>query len=183
MAIATTIMTADELLRMPHSGQRYELVRGELISMSPASRKHGRIAAHIVAKLHNFVENHDLGEVHSSETGFTIDTNPDTVRAPDASFVTKARIDALGETEGFFPGAPDLAVEVISPNDLYSQVADKALAWLRAGTKMVIVIDPNKKTATIYRDLDDIVMLTDNQTIEGNSLLPGWSLSLNDLFK
>lgn len=183
MAIDTPTTTADELLQMPHIGQRYELVRGELIQMSPASRKHGRIAAHIVAKLHAFVEKLGLGEVHSSETGFVIDTNPDTVLAPDASFVTKERVDALGDTDGFFPGPPDLAFEVISPNDRYTQVANKALDWLRAGTQVVIVIDPNKKTATIYRDLDDIVILTEDQTIEGNPLLPGWSLSLQDLFK
>ena len=150
--------------------------------MSPAGSNHGKIAARIGWRLAQFVEENDLGVVYAAETGFIIDTNPDTVRAPDASFVTKERIDSLSETIGFFPGAPDLAVEVISPNDTYTQVADKALDWLRAGTQMVIVIDPNQQTA-IYKDLDDIVIRTKNQTIDGGTLLPGWSLSLKDLFK
>ena len=183
MAIDTTTMTADELLKMPHNNMRYELIKGELFEMSPAGSTHGKIAARIGAHLLLFVEENNLGVVYAAETGFVIDTHPDTVRAPDASFVTQMRIDTLGNTEGFFPGAPDLAVEVISPNDTYTQVADKALEWLRAGTQMVIVIDPNKKTATIYKDLDDIVILTELQTIDGGSLLPGWSLSLQDLFK
>jgi len=183
MAIDTTIMTADELLKMPHNNMRYELIKGELFEMSPAGNIHGKIAARIGAHLLLFVEENNLGVVYAAETGFVIDTHPDTVRAPDASFVTQMRIDALGDTEGFFPGAPDLAIEVISPNDTYTQVADKALEWLRAGTQMVIVIDPNKKTVVIYQDLDDIVILTEDQTIDGGSLLPGWSLSLQDLFK
>jgi Uma2 family endonuclease len=183
MAIDTQIMTADELLKMPHDNFRFELVRGELIQMSPAGSNHGKIAARIGSRILQFVEEHNLGDVYAAETGFIIDTDPDTVRAPDASFVTRERIDALGDTEGFFPGAPDLAIEVISPNDTYTQVADKALEWLRSGTQMVIVIDPNKKTVTLYRDLDDITILTETQTIEGGNLLPGWSLSLQDLFK
>lgn len=178
-----TITTAEELLQMPHNGQRYELVRGELTPMSPAGSRHGKIAARILSHLLLFVEKNNLGDVFAAETGFIIDTNPDTVRAPDASFVTQDRINALGEIEGFFPGAPDLAVEVISPNDPYTQVADKALDWLRAGTQMVIVIDPSKKTATIYRGFDDIVVLTESQTIQNQDLLPNWSLPLKELFK
>lgn len=183
MATDTTIMTAAELLKMPHNGFRYELVRGELIQMSPAGSKHGEIAARIGWKLAQFVDENDLGITYAAETGFIIDTNPDTVRAPNASFVKKERTDQLGEILGFFPGPPDLAIEVISPNDTYTQVADKALDWLRAGTEMVIVIDPTQETVTLYRDLDDITILTKSQTIDGGNILPGWSLPLQGLFK
>ena len=183
MALETvTTMTADELLAMPDDGYRYELIKGELRQMSPAGRKHGRIAASISRRLGQFVEENSLGETYAAETGFIIDTDPDTVRAPDASFISRERAEAVDEDDGFFPGPPDLAVEVISPSDSYTEVEEKALDWLRAGTLMVIVIDPKKQTATIYRDLDDICILTLNQTIEGGDVVPGWSLALSDLF-
>lgn len=183
MAIEHNTMTADELLKMPHNGLRYELVKGELFQMSPAGSRHGLIAARICASLLHFIEQNNLGNVYAAKTGFMLATNPDTVRAPDASFVTRERAEEMGETTGFFPGPPDLAVEVISPIDTYTEVADKALDWLRSGTQLVIVLDPAKKNATIYRDLDDIVMLTSDQTLEIPDLLPNWSLALKDLFK
>ena len=86
------------------------------------------------------------------------------------------------DTERFFPGPPDLAIGVISPNDSYTEVEEKAIDWLRSGTKMVIVIDPQKQTATVYRDLDDITILTSNQEIDGDDVVPGWRLPLSDLF-
>jgi len=183
MALETVAtMTADELLAMPDDGYRYELIKGEVRQMSPAGSQHGKIAARIGRRLGRFVEENNLGETYAAETGFIIDTNPDTVRAPDASFVFQKRVETVGETERFFPGPPDLAVEVISPNDAYTEVEEKALDWLRAGTLMVIVIDPKKRTATIYRDLDDICILTQDQTIDGGDVVPGWSLALTDLF-
>ena len=114
MALETvTTMTADELLAMPSDGYRYELIRGELRQMSPAGSQHGKIAARIGRRLGQFVEENSLGETYAAETGFIIDTAPDTVRAPDASFVSQKRVEAVGETEKIFPGPPDLAIEVI----------------------------------------------------------------------
>ena len=130
-------MTADELLTLPHNGYRFELIKGELYQMPPAGSQHGRIALKIGWRLAQYVEENGLGETYAAETGFIIDTAPDTVRAPDASFVSKERADALG-AEGFFPGAPDLAIEVVSPNDRPVEVEDKALDWLHAGTRMVL---------------------------------------------
>ena len=174
-------MTADELLAMPHNGYRFELIEGALHQMAPARSQHGRIAAKIGIRLGVFVESNDLGETYAAETGFVIATAPDTVRAPDASFVSKARADIMCG-EGFFPGAPDLAIEVVSPNDRPIEVADKALDWLRAGTRMVIVIDPSNRTATIYRGLNDIQTLTEGDTIDGGDVVPGWTLPLADVF-
>ena len=181
-SIVETLMTAENLIQMPDDGHRYELIRGELIQMSPAGRTHGRIAARIIARLDAFVESHNLGEVHASETGFILSTDPDTVRAPDASFVSRARTEAIGDTEGYFPGPPDLAIEIISPGDTYSEVESKALDWLAAGTHMVIVLDPKKKTATVYRSQNDIAILTEDQTFDGGTVVPGWTVSLRELF-
>ena len=175
-------MTADELLAMPHNGYRCELVQGELRQMAPAGRQHGRIAAKIGSCLEAFVANNGLGETYAAETGFIIDTAPDTVRAPDVSFVSRERAEATAEERGFFPGAPDLAVEVISPNDRYNEVEEKVSDWLRAGTQMVVVIDPYQRTATVYHSFDEICVLTERDVLDGGDVVPGWKMSLADVF-
>lgn len=164
MALQTAAqMTADELLAMPHHGYRCELVQGKLRQMAPAGRRHGRIAAKIGSCLEAFVAKNGLGE-----TGFIIDT------APDVSFVSRKRAEATAEDQGFFPGAPDLAVEVISPNDRYSEVEEKVSDWLRAGTRMVVVINPPQRTAAVYRAPDDICILTAGDMLDGGDVVLGW---------
>ena len=175
-------MTAAELLAMPHNGYRYELVQGELRQMEFAGRQHGRIAAKIGSCLEAFVANNGLGETYAAGTGFIIDAVPDTVRAPDVSFVSRERAEATAEERGFFPGAPDLAVEVISPNDRYSEIEEKVSDWLRTGTQMVVVIDPHQRTATVYRGPDDICILTEGDMLDGGDVVPGWKMPLEDVF-
>ena len=175
-------MTAAELLVMPHNDYRYELVQGELRQMELSDRQHGRIAAQIGSCLGAFVANNGLGETYAAGTGFIIDTAPDTVRAPDVSFVARERAEATAEERGFFPGAPDLAVEVISPNDRYSEVEEKVSDWLRAGTQMVVVIDPLQRTAAVYRAPDDICILTEGDMLDGGDVVPGWKMALADVF-
>ena len=179
-------MTADELLAMPHNGYRYELVQGELRQMELAGRQHGRIAAQIGGCLGAFVATNGLSsffcETYAAGTGFIIDTAPDTVRAPDVSFVSRERAEATAEERGFFPGAPDLAVEVISPNDRDSEIEEKVSDWLREGTQMVVVIDPHQRTATVYRAPDDICMLTEGDVLDGGAVVPGWKMPLADVF-
>lgn len=181
-SIVETLMTAEDLIQMPDDGYRYELIRGELRRMAPAGSQHGQIASRIGWRLAQYVEENDLGITYAAETGFILSTDPDTVRAPDASFVSRVRTEAIGDTEGFFPGPPDLAIEIISPGDTYSEVESKALDWLAAGTHMVIVLDPKKKTATVYRGLNDIAILTEDQTLDGGAVVPGWTVSLRELF-
>ena len=183
MAPQTVVsMTADELLAMPHNSCCYELIKGELRPMSPAGRQHGRIAANVIGSLIVFVKEYNLGEVHSSETGFLIDTAPDTVRAPDVSFVSRERAEATKEELGFFPGAPDLAIEVLAPNDLYREMKEKVSDWLRAGTQMVVVIDPEQRTATVYRASEGICMLTEGDILDGGDVVLGWKMPLADVF-
>lgn len=123
--------TADELLHMPDDGFRYELVRGELRRMTPADSQHGRIAVRITWRLARHVEENRLGNMYATETGFRIGTDPDTVRAPDVAFVSRERVEAVGEVEGFWPEAPQLAVEVISPGDSYADVEEKVFVRAR----------------------------------------------------
>jgi Uma2 family endonuclease len=175
-------VTADELLRMPDDGFRYELVKGELRKMPPAGHHHGEIVALIAYLLMHHVKTHSLGKVYAAETGFKLAENPDTVRAPDVAFIGRERLGRAGSATGYWPGAPDLAVEVVSPNDAHTEVMEKALQWLEAGARMVLVVEPAARTVTVYRSLDKIRILTEGDTLEASDVVPGWKLRVAELF-
>ena len=181
MSITTSIVTADELLRMPDDGYRYELVKGELRKMTPAGGPHGKVANRTGWLLTQHVEPNQLGVVFAAETGFRLAVDPDTVRAPDVAFVSRERIQRIGIPEGYWPGAPDLAIEVVSPGDTYIEVEDKVMEWLSAGTRMVVVINSVKRSVSIYRGLK-ATLLTENDVLSGQDVVPGWSVPVKDLF-
>ncbi len=182
MAVVRQQVTADELLYMPDDGFRYELVRGELRQMTPAGNLHGRAAMSFAWRLAQYVEENRLGTVYAAETGFRLATDPDTVRAPDVAFVSRARVEAVGEIEGFWPGAPDLAVEVVSPGDTYAEVEEKVFAWLDAGTRMVIVVNPRRRSATVYRSQADMIAFTEADVLDGGDVVPGFELAVREIF-
>lgn len=173
-------MTAAELLQTPGLG-RCELVHGELILMTPAGFEHGRISAEIGGVLRDFVRPRALGVVTGAETGFHIGHDPDTVRAPDAAFIRAGRIPPT-PVRGFFPEAPDLAVEVLSPGDRASEVLAKARYWLQAGCHEVWVVDPETTTISVYRGPDQIVVLDLSDTLSGGDVLPGFSVPVSEIF-
>ena len=175
-------LAAEDLLEMSDDGIRYELIAGELRETSPSGRRHGKIAMRLSWRLAQYVETHNLGEVNAAETGFLIASNPDTVRAPDVAFVSRKKAEALGDIEGYCPVSPDLAVEVISPNDTGPEIEAKALAWLHAGTRMVFVVDPHAHTVTVYRRRDDIVVLEGDAALHGGDVVPGWTVGLREIF-
>jgi Uma2 family endonuclease len=176
-------MTADELIRLPRGRWRYELVRGELRQMTPAGHVHGRVAADVLIRLGAFVREHRLGATYAAETGFYLRRNPDTVRAADASFVAAARLASMAlSPDGYFPGAPDLAIEVISPSDTYTEVDEKVGEWLEAGCLAVVILDPRRKTGTVHRPGSDVVRLAETELLALPDLLPGWSLPLGEIW-
>ncbi len=178
------LMTAEELLRLPRGTWRYELLQGELRQMTPAGHTHGKVAARVAARLGPFVEAHGLGEVYAAETGFILRRAPDTVRAPDAAFVRAARLAAMNlSPEGYFPGAPDFAVEVISPSDTDREVTAKNADWLDSGCLAVLVIDPAVRTARLLRPGCAPQVFGPAGVVTVDDLLPGWSLPLEDLFR
>lgn len=176
-------MTAEELLRMPDDGFRYELIRGELKKMVPAGSNHGRIAVNVAVHLAQHVKANQLGIVYAAETGFVLALDPDTVRAPDVAFVRQERIEEVGEVEGYWPGAPDLAVEVISPGDLYTEVEEKVFTWLEAGTCLVVVVDPRRRTVAVYRGKESIRILTAGEMLRGGEVVSGWEVAVEELFQ
>ena len=182
MTTRTEPVTAEELLRKPDDGFRYELVEGELRKMPPAGSEHGYVALRVASRLERHVTANALGQAYAAETGFLVARDPDTVRAPDAAFVSRERVEKAGRVTGYWPGAPDLAAEVASPSDTHAQVMEKALAWLKAGSRMVLVVDPSQRTVTVYRSLDDVRILTEDDSMDGADVVPGWRLPVAELF-
>jgi Uma2 family endonuclease len=172
------VTTAEELIALASGEARYELVDGELITRSLSGAEHGDVAAEISARLGGYVREHRLGKTYAAETGFLISRDPDTVRAPDASFV---KADRVVHVRTYFPGAPDLAVEVLSPNDRASEVEAKVSQWLRSGTQMVMVVDPETRTATVHTPTATS-RLSIGDTLDGGDVVPGWTLPLADVF-
>ncbi|MEP7199783.1 MAG: Uma2 family endonuclease [Chloroflexota bacterium] len=177
------LVTAAELERMPQPDAHVELVKGEIITMPPTGHEHGKIHLRLGALLHNFVRLRKLGETYGAETGFTLTRNPDTVRAPDVAFVTAERVARQQRREGYFDGAPDLAVEVVSPNDTAEEVEDKVIDYLQAGTRLVWVVRPRAHTITVYRSLDHVRVLTMKDTLDGDDVLPGFAVAVKEIFE
>jgi Uma2 family endonuclease len=177
-----TAVTAEELLRLPDDDRRLELVEGELREMPPAGAEHGSVAFHIAALLQRHIEAHQAGRGFAAETGFLLARNPDTVRAPDAAFVTRERAERVGRVLGYWPGPPDLAVEVVSPGDAYSELHDKALAWLAAGTHVVLVVDPATRRVTVYRSPVDVKVRAGDEAVDCSDVLAGFALPASELF-
>ena len=181
MTNTTDQLTAENLACMQDNGQRLELVDGVLHMMSPAGGRHGRIAGKLFLRFGNHVEQHKLGETFAAETGFLIHKNPDTVRAPDVSFVSYARLGKFVDYPGYLPLAPDMAAEVVSPNDDSSKVQSKAIAWLRAGVRVVLVVDPQTRSIHEYRPPNQIRVYNEGD-IDLGDVLPEFKLNVSELF-
>jgi len=181
-ATSTALMTAEELMQLPDDGFRYELINGELEKMPPPGLPHGRIAFRLSVLLGNFILDHELGEGFAPETGFKLTSNPDTVLAPDFAFVTNERFVEVGKTDGYGAGAPDLAVEVLSPSDRPGKVKQKIARWFNFGTRQLWIVDPKRSTVAVYRSESDITMFSGSDYLEAQDLFPGLRISLDKIF-
>ena len=174
-------MTAQQLLHLSLPDRRTELVRGRLIVREPAGGRHGAVAARLAYRLMAHVESARSGRIYAAETGFKITTDPDTVRAPDVAFVSRARLPDP-EPVGFLEGAPDLAVEVLSPGDRPDEVLEKVADWLSAGALLVWVIDPDRRTGRVYHVDGSESLLGADGALRGEAVLPGFACALADLW-
>jgi Uma2 family endonuclease len=179
---APSVTTADELLHMPDDGMRHELVRGELRTMTPPGAEHGRVASTVGGLLFIHTRQAGSGITMAAEIGFVLASNPDTVRAPDVAFISRERAEAIGRTAKYWPEAPALAVEVVSPGDSFREVEEKALEWLAAGTVAVLVLDPPRRTATVYRGKGDAHVHSAEDTLDLSDAVPGFSVAVAELF-
>ena len=180
----TTYVTADELLALPTGmGKRYELVAGELRVMSPSGWRHGMVTDNVEFLLSAHIRKHGLGRGFGAETGFLLKRNPDTVRAPDFAFIAKENLPAGEPSESFWPGVPDLAVEVLSPGDTSGEVAEKVEEWLTSGCASVWIVDPKLKSVTVYQSLTNVRVVTAGEALVGDPVVPGFSCAVDELFR
>jgi len=180
METAVKSWTDAELMALPKDGYKRELLQGEII-MSPAGSEHGHISFLIAAAIDRHATPLGLGVVFDSSTGFRL--TPDDLLSPDAAFVSKARLTGMKRLpRGFFPGAPDLVVEVLSPSDTPGRSHEKLTLYFAQGVRLAWVINPAERNALVYRtpEADRLLRVTD--TLEGEDVLPGFRLPLAELF-
>ena len=179
MAESTRAYTADDLLHLPKDGRKYELVKGDL-RVSPAGLRYEKIGMKLGQRLLNFVEQHQLGEVYGSSAGFKLSSGD--VRSPDVSFVAMDRLPEGQTPEGFADFLPDLAVEIVSPTDRVTEIAEKIGEYLAHGVRMVWLVDPHTETVTVYRSLMDTMTFYVTDELHGDPVLPGFSCRVQELF-
>ncbi len=175
-------MTAEELFDLPDDGGRLELVEGELAHMTPTGGTHGALAVRIGRLLDEYVEAHDLGVCCGAETGFILQRDPDTVRAPVAAVVLKSRIPETGIPAAYWPFAPDLAVEVVSPSDRLADVHVKIAEYFAAGTRLVWLVEPETRMVHVYRSPQEVEVVGTEQDLGGGDVLPGFGCAVRRLF-
>ena len=174
------LVTADDLERMPEDDFRHELVRGRLVRMSPVGPRHGRVTMALAARLWNHVIGHRLGEVWT-EVGFRLAASPDTVRAPDVSFVRTEHLPRP-DARGFYRGAPDLAIEVVSPGEGPADVHEKVRDYLAAATRVVVVRDPDRRRAIVHQPHAAPLTLTEHDMLDLDTVVPAFRIPLNEVF-
>ena len=179
---STALMTAEELMNLPDDDLRHELIDGELITMPTPGLPHGRIGARLSASLTQFVMDNDLGDVFVGDSGFHLSKGPDTVLGPDISFISKERLEQVEELPAYWQGAPDLAVEILSPGDRPGYVKKKISLYLSFGTRQVWSVDPKHRTVTVYRSETDTTTFSGSDHLESPDLLPGFRISLDRIF-
>ena len=176
---ATKLITAEELFEMGDIG-RCELIDGEIVRMSPSGAEHGNVAGNVFAIVREFVKRRGLGRVFAAETGFKL--APRRVRAPDVAFVRAERV-AGGIPRKFFDGAPDLAVEVVSPSDTWPEVEAKVEDWLARGARSCWVVDPKTRLVMIHHPGARVTRLDDKAVITDEEVLPGFSVPVREVFE
>lgn len=177
-----SLMTVEEFMLRPEpaNGALEELVDGKVITMPPPGAEHGFIALNIGAELRAFVKPRKLGWVTSNDSGTILKHDPDSVRGPDVAYYSIERVPAL--PQGYFEVSPDLVVEVISPSDSASYVQKKVVQYLEAGVQLIWVVYPASRDVVVYHSLDRVQHLTEQQSLDGGSVLPGFTYRIAELF-
>lgn len=176
-------MTVEDLYVLPDDGLHYEIQAGVLLSEPLPGMRHGRVAAVIVDLLSQHVRPRRLGVVFTADAGYILARCPDTLRGPDVSFVSRERFEQVGDLPTAFPGAPDLAVEVVSPSNRPAELHAKVADYLAAGTRLVWVVDPDSESVAVYRSLLAPRILKDRDPLDGGDVLPGFSVEVAELFE
>jgi Uma2 family endonuclease len=173
-------MTAEELIRLPDDGLRHELIKGELLTMSPPGELHGAVTMNLSILLGQYIKLRNLGQMYAAETGFKLESDPDTVLAPDIAFIQSDHVGVL--TEKYRAGAPDLVVEVRSRGDKKRKVEEKTARWLGLGAFAVWVVDPKQKTVDVRFADGRQRLLTVEDELTGDDIVPGFRCRVAEIF-
>ncbi len=179
MAVQENLMTVEAFWEL-YAGKPYELIRGEVVQVMPGVYSHGSIARRVGSQLGLFVDAHQLGDVVGAETGFKLSAT--TLRAPDAAFISNAQLATLSEPNKYLPFAPDLAVEVVSPNDTATEIQDKVNLYLEAGTPVVWIIYPDLQQVVVHQSNHTSKTVSRGDALDGGDVLPGLTIAVSDLF-
>jgi Uma2 family endonuclease len=171
------LMTADELLHTSIPDKHVELVRGVLLVREPPGYLHGDVTARLATLLTNHADDRGLGRVLAAETGFKLQSNPDTVRAADIAFLSRERLPDP-RPAGYLALAPDFVVEVLSPRDRPGETLTKIGDWLEGGARLVWVIDPERRLARVYRQDGTEAVMREDEQLDGEDVLPGFTCRL-----
>ncbi len=175
-------MTEDDLAGLPEDGFRHELQAGLLIAEPRPFPLHAQVQARIIVLLDEFARAHGAGQV-LCDGGFLLAREPDTVRGPDVSFVIRERWNAVTDRRRFFRGAPDLAVEVLSPSNRAGEIHAKVADYLAAGARLVWIVDPERRAVTVHRTLLAPRRLGAADVLDGDDVLPGLAIPVASIFE
>ena len=180
--IKPKLLTAEDLLRLYSEGVRGELIRGELCETVSAGWKHGQIVMNLGGEIRNFVRPRRLGSLAGSDSGVLLERDPDTVREPDLAFISAERLPLNEDVPGYSELVPDIVVEVASPSDSRRSVHDKARMWRSYGAPLVWAVYPGTRSVDVHRADGSIVTLSEDDTLDGGEVLPGFSILVRDIF-
>ena len=172
----------EDLYRLPDDGTRYELLAGSLLCEPRPGALHGLVVTSVAVVLAEWARAGDTGVVLTGDAGFILERDPDTVRGPDVAWISRARFEAVGPVRTAFPGAPDLAVEVLSPTDRAGDVHAKVADYLAAGTRLVWLVDPERRRVTSYKRLLAPRVIGSDEILRDDELLPGFAVRVGELF-
>lgn len=178
------LITAEELWEMPEVlGKRFELVRGEIVEVPGTGALHNFIVALMFRMIDAFVHERRLGIVATDGASYLLARDPDVVRIPDVSFISRLRVPESGIPEGYWPLAPDLAVEIVSPHDSATGLREKVREYLDAGTRLVWVVWPRDRSTTVYTESGEVRELREGDHLDGGDVLPGFRIKVGELFE
>ena len=176
------ILTVEEFEKLPEEdAYRVELVRGRLVREPRPAARHGRILARLAGEIDRYARHHALG-LTFVDVGFVLADQPPTVRGPDLAFVNAEAARREGMPRTFWRIAPDLAVEILSPSNTAAEIQQKVLEYLAAGSRLVWIVDPKTRSVTVYRSPSEIKILREGDLLDGAEVLPGFELSLVEIF-
>jgi Uma2 family endonuclease len=171
--------TAEEFFQSPLS-KNHELIKGELVETMSTGFIHGVVAQEISYYVLDFAKKNKLGLVTAAETGFILGEK--TYRGADSAFISNESLKEHGYPQGFFPTAPDIAIEVVSPNNTSEEMMEKTNLYLQNGSRMVWIIYPQTRVITVYRKNNVVSLLRESDFLDGEDVLPNFRLSIAELF-